>query len=83
MTRLDGYTVEDAKELIVSSIASERIKPSGSILLDTAPAHGLGDLEKQPKSIVESIGVGKAQLGELNDNEFDADMVVAANLLEK
>ena len=83
VTRLDGYSVDDAKQLIASALASEKVRPRGSILLDTAPGHGLGDVTKQPKSIVDSAGVGKAVLGELNYNEFDADMVVAGGLLEK
>jgi len=83
VTRLDGYTVDEAKLLVRYSLQSEKDGPHGTILLDTSPLHGLGDVKEVPKSIISSIAKGTNTLGELNYNEYDADMVVAGGILEK
>ncbi len=83
VTRLDGYTVDQAKLLVRYSVDSEKSGPTGTILLDTSASHGLGDLKMVPRSIVNANLNGTAVLGELNYNEYDADMVVAGALLEK
>ena len=83
VTRLDGYTVDEANLLVTYSLQGERNGPSGTILLDTAPSQGVGDLKEVPKSIAIPSGKGRASLGELNYNEYDADMIVAGRLLDK
>ena len=83
VSRLDAYTVDEANLLVKYALIAEKNGPSGSILLDTAPSHGLGDLKMVPRSIANANGKGSAILGELNYNEFDADMIVAGKLLEK
>jgi len=83
VTRLDGYTAMEANLLVTYALQAEKNGPSGTILLDTAPSHGLGDLKAVPVSIAKVTGIGKGTLGELNYNEYDADMIVAGRLLEK
>jgi len=83
VTRLDGYTTEEALMLIKLALAGEKQKPTGTFLLDTVLSHGLGDTKLVPRSILTPDGKGAATLGELNYNEYDADMVVAAGLIEK
>ena len=82
VTRLDAYTADEARLLTKYALQAEKQGPIGRILLDTAPQHGLDDLTKVPRSVVNTVDKGKNLLGELNYNEFDADMIVANNLLE-
>ena len=83
VTRLDGYTSDEARLLVRYAIDAEKTGPTGTILLDTSPLHGLGDVKQVPKSIITSMGKSSHTLGELNYNEFDADMVVAGDILTK
>lgn len=83
VTRLDGYTPEEACLLVTYSLQADQNGPSGAIVLDTAPSHGVGDLKLVPRSIANANGRRTATLGELNYNEFDADMIVAGRLLVK
>jgi uncharacterized protein (TIGR03790 family) len=83
VTRLDGYTTEEAVMLIKYAQLAEKQKPTGEFLLDTVLSHGLGDVKAVPRSILTPDGKGNATLGELNYNEYDADMTVAAGELDK
>lgn len=83
VTRLDGYTVEEANLLVTFALQAERDGPAGTILLDTAPSHGIADLKQVPKAIANPSGNGKGTLGEMNYNEYDTDMVAAGKLLEQ
>lgn len=83
VTRLDGYTIDEAKGLVRLALQAEKNGPTGTILLDTAPSHGLGDVSKVPLAIMDAKSDGTAVLGELNYNEYDADMVAAAGVLQK
>jgi uncharacterized protein (TIGR03790 family) len=82
VTRLDGYTAEEAEMLVKYSLAAEKAGPQGTILLDTAPGHGLGDVKLVPRAIVNMNADGTAALGDMNYNDYDADMVEAASVLE-
>lgn len=81
VTRLDGYTVEDAKSLVAYAVQSEKVKPSGKFLLDVAEGHGIGHVDQVPfNPVVE----GKPDLKVINEmayNEWDADLVVAGQKL--
>ncbi len=83
VTRLDAYTTDEAALLVRYSLDAEKNGPTGTILLDTAPSHGLGDTKIVPHGIANPTGKRTAKLGELNYNEYDADMVVASQLLVK
>ncbi len=83
VTRLDGYTVGDAKSLTTSALDSEKTAPTGKILIDIASGHGLGDLKKVPISPQGQTKDGVTSLSEMNYNEWDADMMVAADQLQK
>lgn len=83
VTRLDGYTVEDAKLLTTFAIQSETTKPSGKILIDVAEGHGIGNVEKVPLSAITDGKLDLHMINEMAYNEWDADMVVAGKTLEK
>jgi uncharacterized protein (TIGR03790 family) len=78
VTRLDGYTPADAKALTTRALAAERQtgKPAagGIILLDTCPAFGYADRKSQPRPVT-------GDSGELNFNEYNADLERAADIL--
>ncbi|MBK7644927.1 MAG: TIGR03790 family protein [Planctomycetes bacterium] len=79
VTRLDGYTVADAKALVTRSLAAEARKPEGEILLDACAGFGFESADAQPVSI--PPGVEKVE--ELSTASFNTDLVEAATLLEK
>lgn len=81
VTRLDGYSVDDAKLLTTFSIQSEKSKPSGKILLDVAEGHGIGDVKKVPISPIVDGKLDTHMINEMAYNEWDADMVVAGEKL--
>lgn len=81
VTRLDGYTIGDAKLLSTNALDSEKTPPSGKFLIDVAAGHGIGDLKKVPISPQGQTKDGVTSLNEMNYNEWDADMVVAADIL--
>jgi uncharacterized protein (TIGR03790 family) len=78
VTRLDGYTEADAKALTTRSLAAEqqsgRPAPGGLVLLDTCPGFGYADRKRQPRSVT-------TDSGELNFDEYNADMQRAADIL--
>lgn len=79
VTRLDGYTPEEATALVTFSLQAEKNIPTGGFLIDTVKSHGVGNTDQVPKSIVR----GKDDFVILGYNDYDADMVVAASLIEK
>ncbi len=77
VTRLDGYTEADARALTTRALAAEQLgRPpaNGKVLLDTCPAFGYADRRSQPRSVT-------SDSGELNFNEYNADMQRAADIL--
>ncbi len=78
VTRLDGYTEADAKALTTRALAAEqqqgKLAADGKVLLDTCPAFGYADRKSQPRPVT-------SDSGELNFNEYNADMQRAANVL--
>jgi hypothetical protein len=90
VTRLDGYTAADAMALTTRSLAASKAlasgkSPDGLILLDCNLGHGAIDKSKQPYSIRPAGHDGKspiAIIGESAWGNWDADMLLAADLLE-
>lgn len=85
VTRLDAYTVDQAKALTTYSIEAEKAPPAGAILLDTCPAFGYGDPAKQPVSAVTKSADPKAAAKSINElaySEYNADMVSASQKLQ-
>jgi uncharacterized protein (TIGR03790 family) len=76
VTRLDGYTIADATNLVVEALAAEQGLAAGSILLDVQPIFGLGDKTKQPQPIS-----GTVILRESDWSDYNADMQRARDLL--
>ena len=78
VTRLDGYTEADAKAVTTRALAAEgqagKAAADGKVLLDTCPAFGYADRKSQPRPVT-------SDSGELNFNEYNADMQRAADLL--
>lgn len=83
VTRLDGYTEADALALIDRSVAAEKSKPTGTVLLDTCPPFGFSN-DPQPVQGFPTPAPGQSavSLGELNFNHYNADMRNAAELLK-
>jgi uncharacterized protein (TIGR03790 family) len=82
VTRLDGYTEEDAKALVREALYAEGhsddLLRQGKVLLDIQPIFGLGDKSKQPAPIVgNNIPTESEYAG------FNADMQNAHDLLAK
>ena len=80
VTRLDGYTEADAKALTTRALAAQRqagnLAADGKMLLDTCPAFGYADRKGQLRPVT-------SDSGELNYNEYNADMQRAADLLRR
>ena len=83
VTRLDGYSVDDAKLLTTFAIQSEKTKPIGKFLIDVAEGHGIGNMDKVPMSAITDGKLDLHMINEMAYNEWDADMVVAGKTLEK
>ena len=87
VTRLDGYTEADAKALTTRSLAAEqhvgKLASASKVLLDTCPAFGYADRKKQPRPIFTSPPAPgeRPTIIELNFNEYNADMQLAAEIL--
>ncbi len=77
VTRLDGYTVEEAKALTTYSLLAEKEPPTGRILIDTVLAHGITDVAKHPLSPVKDGKMDPKTINEMAYNEYDTDMVNA------
>ncbi len=83
VTRLDGYTADDAKLLTTFAMQSEKQRPTGKFLIDVAEGHGIGSVDKVPLSAITDGKLDMHMINEMAYNEWDADMVVAGKLLEK
>ncbi|MBI5705672.1 MAG: TIGR03790 family protein [Armatimonadetes bacterium] len=83
VSRLDGYTVQEAKGLVAWAMQAEREKPEGRFLLDACPAFGFGDPAKQPLSAIRAGEVDPKVVNEMAFNEFNSDMERAAQDLAK
>ena len=87
VARLDGYTEADAKALTTRALAAERRAEGpaagGKVLLDACPAFGFADRTRQPCPIFPSPPAAGKQptVVELNYNEYNADMQLAADIL--
>ena len=87
VVRLDGYTEADAKALTTRALAAERRAErraaGGKVLLDACPAFGFADRNRQPCPIFPSPPAAGEQptVVELNYNEYNADMQLAADIL--
>ena len=83
VTRLDAYTVDEAKLLTTYAIKSEQSRPEGRFLLDVAPAHGHGDLAKVPQAAISGNQPVAHVINEMAYGDWDADLMVAAQNLQK
>ena len=78
VTRLDGYTKADAEGLVRRAIVADKKPPAGKVLFDVQPILGLGAGKRVPFPL---SGTVIAQ--ESSWDEFNADMVQAAELLKR
>jgi uncharacterized protein (TIGR03790 family) len=78
VTRLDGYTVDDAKSLVTWSVASDSSHPKGMFLLDACKGFGFGDVQRQPLPPTADGMV----ISELAYGEWNADILKAAGQLK-
>ncbi len=83
VTRLDGYTADQAMRLTNSAIKAEKSPPKGSILLDIVPGHGLTNLDSVPRSPIKDGTPDLKMVNEMPYNEWDTDLTVAGMKLEK
>jgi len=86
VTRLDGYAEDDARLLIAWSLAAERERPEGEVLLDSCPSFGYADPKTQPVSIFTGPPDPKAGVKSVNElpyNTYNADMERAEELLSQ
>jgi Secretion system C-terminal sorting domain len=89
VSRLDGYTIEDAMMLTTNSLLAEsnlqnNIINQGEILLDAHAPFGLPDIEDQPYTLLPAdytVGDTIYITAESPFGDFNADMEVAHNLL--
>lgn len=83
VTRLDGYTEDEAKLLTAYALEAEKKAPTGSILIDVASGHGLGPLDAVPKSAIKDGKLDTHFVNEMAYNDWDADLLVSAQQLQK
>jgi uncharacterized protein (TIGR03790 family) len=86
VTRLDGYSEEDAKMLVRWSLAAEKKRPTGTILLDTCPSFGYDDPAKEPLPIFNGKpdpANGAKSLNEIAYKHYNSDMDRAGEELSK
>lgn len=81
VTRLDGYTVEEARLLITFSLQAEKNGPSGKFLIDVAEGHGIGNTAKVPLNPAPEGKLDNKVINEMAYNDWDADLVVAGQKL--
>ena len=90
VTRLDGYTEADAKDLTTRSLEAERFAragkaPAGALLFDIAPEQGFTSKTRQPYSILSERESPKDTVRIVDEKshlgDFNSDMEVAAELL--
>jgi uncharacterized protein (TIGR03790 family) len=78
VTRLDGYTEADAKNLVDRALAPASVERI--VLLDVCPGKGLGDATKQPKCFINPDGT-RVYNPEVGYSDFNADMTRLSQIL--
>ncbi len=81
VTRLDAYTVYQAKLLTTYALQSEAVRPTGSFLLDVASDHKIGDVSKAPLSAIKDGKLDMHFVSEMSYGDWDADLLAAAKVL--
>lgn len=84
VTRLDGYTEDEAKMLVRYALQSERKRPTGEILLDAKSTYPTDQLKGQPVPVfVVKPGAGaKAELADVEYKHYDMDLNKAGETLK-
>lgn len=77
VTRLDGYTPDEAKMLTAFALQSEKARPTGPILLDVAEGFGVTKAELAPISTDDAA----KEVKELPYSDWNGDLVSAGTLL--
>lgn len=83
VTRLDGYTVESALALVDSSIAAEKTKPTGTILLDAMPLTEPVDASTVPLSPIKDGKTDMNMISGMGMPEWSLDLFAASKRLAK
>ena len=86
VTRLDGYTEDEAKMLVRWAMQSELKRPTGPVLLDICPSFGLTDPATEPVPIFSEKPDPKSggkSVNELDYKHYNGDMALAGQLLTK
>lgn len=78
VTRLDGYTENDAKALVDRALSQESYP--AHVMIDLDPAKGLGDPSIQPKWILTPSGTIDPNY-QINYYDYNADMTRASQLI--
>ncbi len=76
VTRLDGYTEADAKDLAARAVLAEKALGEGKFLFDVQPIFGLGDKAEQPARIKGAVIERESPW-----SDYNADMAKAHDLL--
>jgi hypothetical protein len=83
VTRLDGYTQDDAVALMTEAIAAEQGTGNGPALFDVDDTHGLGDKTQAPEPITASdYDPSSGVTAEWDWSVWNADMLHARDVLE-
>ncbi|MFI5387556.1 MAG: TIGR03790 family protein [Fimbriimonadales bacterium] len=86
VTRLDGYTEDDARMLVRYSLQAEKQKPMGTILLDSKTAYAVDQLKRQPVPVFarqpDPKDPSKAALADVGYKDYDMDLNKAAEVLK-
>ncbi len=86
VTRLDGYTEDDARLLVRYSMQSEKQEPTGTILIDSKVSYPDDQLTGQPVPVFAKApdpkDPGKAALADVEYKHYDMDMNKAASVLK-
>jgi len=77
VTRLDGYTLDDAMGLVDEAMTAEQSLPAGQILFDIQPDFGLGDKTAQPTATVARVVTEEEAW-----SKWHGDMLHASDILE-
>ncbi len=83
VTRLDGYTAASAMALVDNALAGERVKPTGTILLDSMALADPVDRSKVPLSPFREGWKDMGTIMEIAWGEWNIDLFAANNDLSK
>jgi len=83
VTRLDGYTVASALALVDSSIAGEKTKPTGTILLDAMPLAEPVDTSTVPLSPIKDGKTDMTMISGMGMPAWSLDLFAASERLAK